>query len=341
MQQRQQIVISKTGSAKELKMEESALPELKAGEVTVEVAAAGVNFADIMARQGLYPDAPPLPMVVGYEMSGTVTAVAGDVDSHWVGKRVFGLSRFGGYSSHLNIPVNQLFDIPEKLSFAEAASIPVAYSTAYSLVVAMGQLTSKETILIQNAGGGVGLAIIDIAKHIGATTIGTASTRKHEFLSARGLDHAIDYNKFDWRKEVARITDNRGVELITDPLGGKSWKHGYKALRSTGRIGMFGISAASDSSFMGKLKLLKTAVEMPFFHPVNLMNDNRSTFGVNMGHMWHEVDKLRVWMEYLINGVNEGWVRPYVDKEFKFADAAAAHQYIENRKNTGKVVLVP
>lgn len=341
MSTRQQIVISKFGTANKLELQQSTLPSLQAGEVTVEVAAAGVNFADIMARQGLYPDAPPLPMVVGYEMAGTVSAVAKDVDNTWIGKRVFGLSRFNGYSSHLNIPVNQLFDIPEKLSFAEAASIPVAYSTAYALVIAMGQLTDQETVLIQNAGGGVGLAIIDIAKHIGATTIGTASTRKHDFLKERGLDYAIDYNKEDWRKEVARITQNRGVELITDPLGGSSWKHGYKALRSTGRIGMFGISAASDSSFMGKLKLIKTAIEMPFFHPVSLMNDNRSAFGVNMGHMWHEVDKLRVWMEYLIEGVNEGWVRPYVDKEFSFADAADAHQYIEDRKNIGKVVLVP
>lgn len=337
----QKIIISKTGSADRLQLQQSELAALQAGEATIEVAAAGVNFADIMARQGLYPDAPPLPMVVGYEIAGTVSAVAEGVDSSWLGKRVFGLTRFGGYSSRINIPVNQLFDIPEKLSFSEAASIPVAYSTAYALVIAMGQLTEQETILIQNAGGGVGLAIIDIAKHIGATTIGTASARKHDFLKQRGLDHAIDYNKADWRKEVARITNNRGVELITDPLGGSSWKHGYKSLRSTGRIGMFGISAASDSSFMGKLKLIKTAAEMPFFHPVSLMNDNRSAFGVNMGHMWHEVDKLRIWMDYIIDGVNAGWVRPYVDKEFSFADAPEAHQYIEDRKNIGKVVLTP
>lgn len=341
MTTRRQIVISQHGDTNKLKVQENSLPTLKAGEVTVEVAAAGVNFADIMARQGLYPDAPPLPMVVGYEMSGTVTAVAPDVDSSLIGKRVFGLTRFSGYSSHLNIPVNQIFEVPEKLSFEEAASIPVAYATAYALVISMGQLTADETILIQNAGGGVGLAILDLAKHIGATTIGTASTRKHDFLKERGLDHAIDYNKVDWRKEVSRITNNRGVELITDPLGGKSWKHGYKALRSTGRLGMFGISAASETGFMGKIKLIKTAMDMPFFHPVSLMNENRSVFGVNMGHMWHEVDKLRVWMDFLIQGVNDGWVRPYVDATFKFDEAHKAHEYIEQRKNIGKVLLVP
>ncbi len=341
MSTRQQVVIKKHGSADKLEIQQSTLPPLQAGEVTVSVTAAGVNFADIMARQGLYPDAPALPMVVGYEVAGTITAVADDVERSHIGKRVFGMTRFGGYSSLLNVPVNQLFDIPAKLSFAEAAAIPVAYTTAYALVIAMGQLTSKETILIQNAGGGVGLAILDIARHIGATTIGTASSHKHEFLTQRGLDYAIDYNKCDWRKAVADITDNRGVELITDPLGGRSWRHGYKALRSTGRLGMFGISAASDSGIAGKLKLIKTAAAFPFFHPVALMNDNRSVFGVNMGHMWHETDKLRDWMAYLVDGVNAGWVRPWVDKTFSFERASAAHKYIEERKNIGKVLLTP
>lgn len=335
------ITIRQNGGPDKLVVTNGTLNAPNQGEVTVEVKASGINFADIMARQGLYPDAPPLPMVVGYEMAGVVTALGDGVDSHWMGKRVFGLTRFGGYSSHLNVPIDQLFDIPEKLSFEEAASIPVAYTTAWSLVVAMGQLTEKETILIQNAGGGVGLAILDIAKHIGATTIGTASGRKHAFLAERGLDHAIDYTKVDWRAEVAKLTDNRGVELITDPLGGKSWKHGYKALRSTGRLGMFGISQASESGFMGKFKLAKLAFDMPFFHPVSLMNDNKSTFGVNMGHMWDEVGKIRDWMEQITQGVEDGWVRPYVDKTFSFEEAGAAHQYIEDRKNIGKVLLIP
>lgn len=341
MSKRKQVVITKAGAPGVLQVQESELSRPKLGEVTVEVAAAGVNFADILARQGLYPDAPPLPCTVGYEVSGTITAIGPGIEQDWLGKRVFGLTRFGGYASHINIPVNQLFEIPDSLNFEEAASIPVAYLTAWQLVCINGQLRSDETILIQNAGGGVGLAILDIAKHIGASTIGTASTRKHEFLAERGLDHAVDYNKVDWYREVMRITDKAGVELITDPLGGKSWRSSYKALRSTGRLGMFGVSEASATGFTGKLKLLRTALQMPFFHPVSLMNENRAVFGVNMGHMWHEVDKIRVWMNALIEGIEAGWIRPYVDKTFRFSEAAEAHQYIEDRRNIGKVLLIP
>lgn len=338
---RQQLVIERNGGPEVIRLITSTLPPAGPQEMTVKVVAAGVNFADIMARQGLYPDAPPKPMVVGYEVAGDVIAVGAGVDAAWVGKRVVGLTRFGGYSSHLNVPANQLFEIPASLSYHEAASIPVAYGTAYALVVAMGGLKRHETILIQNAGGGVGLAILDLARHIGATTIGTASPGKHAFLTQRGLDHAVDYNQPDWAEEVLKLTDQRGVALITDPLGGESWRKAGKLLRSTGRLGMFGISAAADSSFMGKLKLLKTAIQMPLLHPVGLMNRNHGAFGVNMGHLWHEPEMIRMWMEEILQGVADGWVRPHVDKVFPFEHAGQAHAHMEQRRNIGKVLLAP
>ncbi|MBI2732125.1 MAG: zinc-binding dehydrogenase [Aquabacterium sp.] len=338
---RQQLVIERNGGPEVIRLIASPLPPAGPQEITVKVVAAGVNFADIMARQGLYPDAPPKPMVVGYEVAGDVIAVGAGVDAAWVGKRVVGLTRFGGYSSHLNVPVNQLFEIPASLSYHEAASIPVAYGTAYALVVALGGLKRHETILIQNAGGGVGLAILDLARHIGATTIGTASPGKHAFLKQRGLDHAVDYNQPDWADQVLKLTDQRGVALITDPLGGESWRKAGKLLRSTGRLGMFGISAAADSSFMGKLKLLKTAIQMPLLHPVGLMNRNHGAFGVNMGHLWHEPEMIRMWMEEILQGVADGWVRPHVDKVFPFEQAGQAHAHMEQRRNIGKVLLAP
>lgn len=335
------VVYPKSGDIDVLRIETSPLKAPKAGEVSVQVVASGINFADILARQGLYQDAPPFPCTVGYEVSGTVTAVGEGVDETMIGQRVYGLTQFGGYTSHINIPVAQVFPIPGDLSFEEAASIPVAYLTAYALVVAMGGLTSDETILIHNAGGGVGLAALDIAKHIGAKTVGTASKGKHEFLKARGLDHAVDYNAKGWEKQCAELTDNRGFELIIDPLGGGSWRTSMKLLRATGRLGMFGISEAAENGFMGKIKLLKTAIQMPFFHPVPLMNKNQSVFGVNMGRLWHEVNKLRTWVDVLNDGIDAGWVRPHVDSVFSFEDAGKAHKHIENRKNIGKVLLKP
>lgn len=336
-----QIFITGTGGPEKLQIREAADPAPTSGEVRIRVAATGINFADIMARQGLYPDAPPLPCVVGYEISGTVDAVGDGVDASWVGKDVFGMTRFGGYSDVLTVPVNQIFDKPASLTHEQAAAIPVNYLTAWQLLVVMGALTKDESVLIQNAGGGVGLAAIDISSHIGATIYGTASEGKHSFLKERGLHHPIDYRNKDWSVELDQLTGGKGVELITDPLGGPHWKKSYKALRSTGRLGMFGMSVATEPSIFGKISLLKLLIGTPFFHPIGLMNENKSVFGVNMGHLWHETDKIRIWMETLIQGVGDGWVRPHVDKAFSFEQAGEAQAYIEARKNIGKVVLVP
>lgn len=338
----QQIVIPKAGAPSVLRIESKQLAAPGPGEVQVQVHAAGINFADILARQGLYPDAPPMPLVVGYEVSGVVTAQGTGLDEDWIGREVLGLTRFGGYSSGVNVPAIQLFPKPDALSHAEAASIPVAYVTAWQMVVIQGGLRAGDTILIQNAGSGVGLAAIDIANSIGARTIGTASAGKHAFLATRGLGDAVDYRTGDWVAEVLSLTDGKGVDLVIDPLGGESFRKSLKVLRPTGRLGMYGVSAASNNGKVaGKLSLAKTAVRMPFFHPVGLMNDNRGAFGTNLGHMWEEVDRIRTWMADLAAGLDDGWIHPHVDSSFAFSKAADAHAHIEARKSTGKVVLVP
>jgi len=336
-----QIFITGHGGPEKLKIQQAPDPTPGEGTLRIRVKASGINFADILARQGLYPDSPKIPCVVGYEVSGTVDAAGKGAGESWVGKDVIAMTRFGGYSDVVVVPANQVFERPASLTHEQCAAIPVNYLTAWQLLVVMGSLSKHETVLIHNAGGGVGLAAIDIARHIGARILGTASTGKHAFLKQRGLHEAIDYRTQDWTVELKRLTDGRGVELITDPMGGSHWKKSYKALRSTGRLGMFGISAATESRLFGPLRLLPVALGMPFFHPIPLMNNNRSVFGVNLGHMWHEGHKIRVWMEALLRGVSEGWVRPHVDKAFGFEQAGEAHAYMEARRNIGKVVLRP
>jgi NADPH:quinone reductase-like Zn-dependent oxidoreductase len=336
-----QIVTTKTGGVEVLEVQEAPDPKPDKGEVVVQVKAAGLNFADILARQGLYPDGPKKPCVMGYEVAGIIEEVGDGVDHSIVGTPVVAMTRFGGQSEKVVVQEKQLFDKPESLSFEQAAAIPVNYLTAYALLVAMGGLRKGESVLIHNAGGGVGLAALDIAKHIGATTYGTASPGKHEFLRERGLDHPIDYRNQDWLPVLKQLTGDRGVELVIDPIGGAHWKKSYAALRSTGRLGMFGVSAASANGLAGKLKLVKAALQMPRFHPVALLNKNRGVFGLNLGHMWHEPEKVAEWVEEIMRGIDEGWIRPHVDKAFPFAQAGDAHAYMESRKNTGKVVLVP
>lgn len=336
-----QIVTTANGDIDVLKVQEKPDPTPRDDEVVIRVRAAGLNFADILARQGLYPDGPPKPCVMGYEVSGVVDAVGKDVNSSFVGKSVVAMTRFGGQSEMIAVKATQMFEKPEKLTFEQAAAIPVNYLTAYALLVVMGSLHEGELILIHNAGGGVGLAALDIAKKIGAVTYGTASPGKHKFLADRGLDHAIDYRKQDWQPQLMQLTNGRGVDLIIDPIGGAHFKKSYESLRHTGRLGMFGVSSGSANGLSGKLKMLKAAIQMPRFHPLGLFNKNRGVFGLNLGHMWHEPEKVALWMRDILRGVDEEWIRPHVDQAFSFDDVGKAHRRLEERKNIGKVVLIP
>jgi synaptic vesicle membrane protein VAT-1 len=271
-----QMFIVGHGGPEKLQLRQSPDPSPAQGEVRIRVKASGINFADILARQDLYPDAPRIPCVVGYEVSGTVDAVGPGSGQSWIDRDVFALTRFGGYSDAVVVPEKHVFPKPASLSHEQAAAIPVNYLTAWQLLVVMGSLKREETVLVHNVGGGVGLAAIDIARHIGSTIYGTASSAKHAFLFERGVHEAIDYRAKDWVVELDRLTNGKGVALVIDPLGGNHWKKSYKALRSTGRLGMFGVSVATTSKLPGHLRLLQLALGTPFFHPLALMNANKS-----------------------------------------------------------------
>lgn len=335
------IITTRNGGVDALKVEARPDPVTGTDEVLVRVKASGLNFADILARQGLYPDGPPKPCVMGYEVSGIVEAVGSGGDRALIGHPVIALTRFGGQAELVTVPAGQVFAKPEQLSFEQGAAIPVNYLTAWALLVTMGGLQRDESILIHNAGGGVGLAALDLAKHIGAKTFGTASAGKHEFLKARGLDYVIDYRTQDWLAVLMDLTEKRGVELVLDPLGGSSWKKSYRALRATGRMGVFGMSTASADGIMGKLRALKAVAQSPRFNPLGLMNRNKGVFGLNLGHLWDEGEKVAGWMKEIITGINEGWIQPHVDRSFSFDQIADAHSHLEARRNIGKVVLVP
>lgn len=335
-----QIVITQHGDTDVLKIQEKSDPTPSPGEMLIKVKAIGINFADILARKGLYPDAPKPPCVVGYEVSGVIESVGQGVDSSKIGHPVFALTRFNGYSEKVCVSENAVFPIPEFLDFERAAAIPVNYLTAYQLIHVMGGLKKGESVLIHNAGGGVGLAALDIALHLGANTYGTSSAGKHSFLKERGLNYPIDYRNHDFLSSVLDLTSGKGVELIIDPIGGKNWKKSYKALRSTGRLGMFGVSTVTDSTAGKVVQFAKLLLHMPWYNPLRLMNANKSVFGVNIGHMWREKGKISGWMHAILKGVEEGWIRPHVDRSFPFEHPSEAHAYIEARKNIGKIVLV-
>jgi NADPH:quinone reductase-like Zn-dependent oxidoreductase len=338
-----QIWITKAGSPEVLAVREAPDPQPAAGEMRIRVEASGVNFADVMGRMGAYPDLPPIPVVPGYEVAGVIDAVGPGVDASWVGRNVLALTRFGGYADLICVPERQVFPRPDDMSAEQGAAIPVNYFTAWQLIVVMGGLKAGETVLIHSAGGGVGIAATQIAKHVGARVIGTASAAKHAELHDFGVDHLIDYRTEDFEKRAREITQGRGVELILDAVGGASFKKGYRLLAPTGRLGMFGVSSAvtgKTRSLSGFVSML-TGTPWLQFNPLALINANKGVFGVNLGHMWAEVDRIRGWADQIQALWRQGAIRPKIARTFSFDEAPAAHHFIQDRKNIGKVLLKP
>ncbi len=338
-----QIWITRAGPPEVLQVREAPDPAPGAGEVRIRVEASGINFADIMGRMGVYPDLPPIPVVPGYEVGGRIDVVGPGVDQSWMGRDVIAMTRFGGYADVVCAPLKQVFPRPAALSALEGAAIPVNYFTAWQLVVVMGALKADETVLIHSAGGGVGIAATQIARHIGARVIGTASAAKHGELRALGVDHLIDYRTEDFETRTREITGGRGVELILDAVGGESWKKGYRVLAPTGRLAMFGASSLASGKQRSLLSLVSMLAKTPWFqfNPLRLMNANKGVFGVNLGHLWGEIDRLRQWGDALLELAAKGVIKPKLAASFKFDDAAKAHHFVQDRRNVGKVLLVP
>ena len=338
-----QIWIPKPGPPEVLEIRESADPTPKPGEVRIRVEAAGINFADIVGRIGIYQDLPKMPVVVGYEVAGKIDAVGENTDAQWQGRDVFALTRFGGYSDVVCVPLPQVFERPDGMTAEIGAALPVNFLTAYQLVCVMGGLSAGETMLVHSAGGGVGIAATQLALHLGAKVIGTASEGKHEFLNSIGVTNCIDYRTEDFEKRVMEITSGRGVELVLDAVGGKSFKQSYRSLAATGRLGMFGISSAATGKTKSIVSFLKMAASMPWFkfNPPELINHNKGVFGVNLGHLWDEMERVRGWQYEIVKLYEQGIIAPVIDKTFSFEDAAKAHHYIQDRKNIGKVLLIP
>ncbi len=336
----QQIWIPKIGDPDVLEVRDAPDPVPAAGEVSIDVAATGVNFADLMARMGLYPDAPPLPTVVGYEVSGVIDAVGEGVASHKVGDRVVALCRFGGYSSKVVVQAGQASHLPDGLDLITAAAIPVTGLTCWMMLEILGRVREGDRVLVHSAGGGVGLMALDLLRWRGAHAVGTASAGKHAMLLERGYAQLVDYRTEDYHTV---LKDVPGFDLILDPIGGESWGKGLDLLRAGGRIVCYGMSSNATSDSRSLFALVRNMAAVPWLrvNPISLMNENKGVMGVNMGHMWHEAERVSGWMSELIALWSAGVLRPVVHATVPFSQAAAAHRLLHDRQNFGKVLLTP
>lgn len=336
------VTITKHGGRGVLELREYPDPSPIGGEVRIRVAAAGLNFAEVSARQGLYPDAPKPPCVVGYEVSGTIDAIGPGVTSVAVGDRVLALTRFGGHCDLLCVPEESAFKIPDALGFAEAAAIPVNYLTAHHMLFHVGTTHPGSTVLLHMAAGGVGTAVLQLLQTVPDVVVfGTASAGKHDFIRALGCTHPIDYRSTDYVTEVRKVVGDRGVDLVLDPLGGKDWRRSWDLLAPAGRMVAFGLANAIGGETRSLLRVLGQLIQTPRYSPLAAMDTNRSLQGVNMGHLWNETKMLRRQVERIIELQFEGVVKPHVHAQVPMSDAAEAHRLLEDRENRGKVVLVP
>jgi NADPH:quinone reductase-like Zn-dependent oxidoreductase len=335
-----QVWITRAGPPEVLQVREAPDPEAGQGQIRIRVKAAGINFADLMARVGLYPDAPKIPCVVGYEVSGVVDAVGPGVAGFAAGDRVFGMPRFGGYADTLVISAEQAFRLPAAMTFEQAAALPVVYLTAYNMMLFTGTVRPGSNVLIHSAAGGVGIAAIQIAKTRGCTIFGTASPGKHDFLRKLGVQHPVDSGG-DYAAAVRQVVGDAGLDLVLDPVGGKSWTVGYDLLGPCGRLVMFGLSAAASGKKRNLLHALGQVMQIKSFSPRKLMDDNKTVAGCNMGHLFGRLDLLRPQFTELLAMFERGEIAPHVDRTFRFDEAPAAHHFIHDRKAIGKVLLVP
>jgi NADPH:quinone reductase-like Zn-dependent oxidoreductase len=340
------LVQTGNGGPEVLQVLERPDPAVGPGEVRIAVKAAGINFADTMARLGLYPDAPKPPCVMGYEVAGTIESLGEGVSDFAVGDRVMAGTRFGGQAELVTVPADQALPLPERLSFEQGAAFPVNYGTAYAALIIMGSLREKDRVLIHAAAGGVGIAATQIARNVGAEIFGTASPSKHEAIRAQGVTHAIDYRSQDFEAEAMRITGGEGVDLVIDALGPTSFRKDYRLLRSGGRMVMYGLSEVTKEGGRDIPAALKSLAKMPlatipWWKSLALMNENKGIFGLNMLKWWDREGSLDRVTEPLMADLEAGRLEPVVAEAFPFERAGEAHEFIAQRRNVGKVVLFP
>jgi len=331
------VTLIKNGKAEEaFEIREAPKPIPADNEVVIKVACFGLNYADVMARYGQYQDAPALPCILGYEVSGTVEEVGKDVKDHVVGDKVMAFTRFGGYAEYAVADTRGTVSIPSQFSMAEATALPTQYGTAYYCAYEMVNLFEGDHVLIHAAAGGVGTALIQLAKHKGCVIYGTVgSDEKLKYLRDLGVDYPINYRTTDFTKEIKSL---RGADGI-DAVGGTSYKKSRKLLAHGGRIVSYGVSERSGKKG-GILADLKLVFNFGFLHPIMFIMDSKGTIGVNMLRIGdHKPDTLKRCMNGVVKLAEEGILKPHIGGTFPVERIGDAHELLGSRNSIGKVVI--
>jgi len=337
------MVVRQYGPPEVFEPREVPEPKPAPGQALIRVQAVGINFADLLQRMGIYPGTPKPPFIPGLEVAGTVESASPGPESAAPnlqrGDRVVAMATFNAYAERAVVPLPLVLRLPPEMPFEDAAAIPVNYLTAYHSMFHMGNLQPGDRILIHGAAGGVGIAAVQLARVRGLVIFGTAGPAKQDLLREIGVHHPIDYTREDFEPAVRRIVPD-GIEMVMDPIGGKSFAKSSRCLGPTGRLVVFGFSAAAGPEGRRSLwRALRALAQTPRFHPLRLQQRNIAVIGVHLGRMKGKEAILRSQLEEIFRMYSAGQIKPVIGKVFPLEQAAEAHRYIHARQNIGKVVL--
>lgn len=342
----QKIIISKAGGYEQLKLNEFILPKIQPNEVSVEVKAIGVNYADVCVRLGVYESAKQYvgwPITPGFEFAGIINEVGASVTRWKKGDNVFGVTRFDAYSSDIVLSENQIFTLPHRWTFEQAAAFPSVFITAYHALFQIVRIRPQGKLLIHSAAGGVGTALLQIAKLHGFESVGVVgSTAKIKTAFDFGATHVIDKSKEDLWAKASSLAPS-GYDAIFDANGPETLRKSFDHLAQTGKLLIYGAHSMIPKQG-GKLnffKLIKGWFAMPRFAPFDLVSTNRSVIGFNVSFLFDRHDLMDECFTQLLSWIKEQKIKPPTITTFSLKDVAEAHKKIESGTSVGKLVLIP
>jgi len=333
-QKNARVLITAKGGPEVLKLVEEDLPQPSSDQVRVKVLAAGVAFADILMRHGLYPGQPPFPFAPGYDIVGDIDAVGERVENFRVGQRVAALIMTGGYSQFSVVPAIHLVPVPDGLDPAEAVALVLNYVTAYQMMHRVAQLRPGQSMLVHSAAGGVGTAALQLGKVIGLTMFGTASKSKHELVSGLGAV-PIDYRSENFVDRIHQLAPG-GVDCVLDPIGGPQWWDSYRCLKRGGTLVCYGVQAAVSKgqltagagfALLGLMKLLPDGKKATWYNVKSLRDQHPEQFREDLSKLFELLSTRQI--------------EPVIAGRFPLNEAARANAMLETAQLTGKLVLLP
>ena len=335
------IYLVRNGESNEaFEIRETVIPVPGKGEAVIRVEASGLNYADVMARRGLYKAAPPIPSVLGYDVAGRVHSLGPDTAGLKVGQRVAAMTRFGGYAEYALTQAGAIIPLSDDMDSAAATALATHASTAVYSSTFATRLYPGDRVLIHAAAGGVGTILVQLAKARGCIVYGSASAHKHQYLRETGVDVPIDSRSGNIREELEDKLSGEKIDVVFDNIGGLSFKWGFGMLAPGGRIVAYGAAAQNRGQKSSQLNNLRVGLGFGFHSPIGLIVKSQSILGVNMLAIAdHKPMILKEVMAEVGRLTREGIIRPVLGKTFPASQIAEAHEFLESRQSTGKIAL--